>query len=228
MVEPEVVRITAGQLFRARLIEHWLEIVATAVLALGSVVAAWSANQASAWNGVQTVSLNQAALKRIEAGKLDARAQQIIIVDSTTFNSYAEAVNADDQRLAQFYARRFRPELQVAVDAWVATDPLRNPDAPASPLLMPEYRIDEAAQAEQMLAESEQLGIVGERADRIGGAYTTNGFLTALALFFAGIAPRFAWRPLKMVVVAVALFVLIYATSVLFSYPVQPFIVSVE
>ena len=35
--------------------------------------------------------------------------------------------------------RRFRPEFQVAFDAWLATSPETNPQAPPGPTYMPEY-----------------------------------------------------------------------------------------
>jgi hypothetical protein len=221
MAVAEKARRTRAERAREKLIEHWLEILATAVLALGSVIAAWSANQAALWGGVQSASFNQASLKRTEANQLTASADKVLLLDLATFDSYAEAFNRGDTRLAQFYERRFRPEFRVAFDAWLATNPLSDVSAPASPVLMPEYRIAEAERAAQLTAEAEQLLAGVERADTISAAYTTNGFITALALFFAGIAPRFSWRPLKIIVVVIALLTMFYAAGMLFSYPAQ-------
>jgi hypothetical protein len=50
--------------------------------------------------------------------------------------------------------RRFRPEFRPAFDAWQAQDPLRNTGAIASPLLMPQYRLANAARADDL----ERLG----------------------------------------------------------------------
>ena len=35
--------------------------------------------------------------------------------------------------------RRFSPAYKVAFEAWLATDPLHDPNAPAGPSFMPEY-----------------------------------------------------------------------------------------
>lgn len=228
MSSAENVRRSRAEIARDKLIEHWLEILATAVLALGSVVAAWSANQAALWGGVQSASFNQASLRRSEANQLTARADKILQLDLATFDSYAEAFNRGDTRLAQFFERRFRPEFRAAFDAWLATNPLTDASAPASPVLMPEYRIAEEERAAQLTAEAEQLLAGVERADGVSGAYTTMGFVTALALFFAGIAPRFSWRPLKIIVVVVALLTLLYASGMLITYPKQPFSLSIS
>ena len=43
--------------------------------------------------------------------------------------------------LADFYFKRFREEFRPAVDAWVATRPLKNPNAPLTPFAMPQYKL---------------------------------------------------------------------------------------
>jgi hypothetical protein len=218
---------TRAQIAREKILEHWLEILATAVLALGSIVAAWSGNQSALWGSVQSSSYTQASSKRVESTRASTLAGQTVQVDIANFNNYAEAVNAGDQRLAQFYERRFRPEFRTAFQAWLATKPLENPDAPASPILMPEYRLADQERAERLTREAEGLFVKGERANTISSAYAVNGFITALALFFAGIAPRFKWRPLKIVVVFIALAVLIWAGGNALAYPRQSILFSV-
>ena len=52
-------------------------------------------------------------------------------VDVATFIQWVDANAHDDEDLADFYEARFRDEFQPAFDAWLATDPLVNPDAPA-------------------------------------------------------------------------------------------------
>lgn len=219
--------VTRAQRAREKLLEHWLEILATAVLALGSIVAAWSGNQSALWGSVQSSSYTQASTKRVESIRASSIAGQIFQIDIANFNNYAEAFNAGDQRLATFYERRFRPEFRVAFDAWLATKPLENPDAPVSPTFMPEYSIAEGERAEQLTREAEALFARGERANIISSAYAVNGFITALALFFAGIAPRFKWRPVKITVVFIALGVLIWAAGNAVVYPQQDILFSV-
>lgn len=214
-------RIAAVQNVRAKVIEHWLELFATAILALGSIVAAWSGNQSALWGSVQSSTYTQASAKRVESTRASTRAGQIVQLDVAVFLAYLEARNNGDTALASFYEERFRPDFRTAFDAWAALNPLENPDAPTSPILMAEYRVADQERANQLTAEAEQLFARGERANTISSAYAVNGFITALALFFAGIAPRFKWRALKIAIVVIALAVLIWAAGNAAVYPQQ-------
>ena len=60
----------------------------------------------------------------------------------------------DNQELADFYENRFRPEFAVAFEAWLATDPRNNPDAPKSPFAMPEYTVSLAEEADRLEQEA--------------------------------------------------------------------------
>ncbi len=53
--------------------------------------------------------------------------------DALVFNAWLGASVSSDQEVQDIAVRRFRPELKVAFDAWLATDPDHNPDAPRDP-----------------------------------------------------------------------------------------------
>ena len=61
------------------------------------------------------------------------------LLDVTTFNTWIEARFEGRTELMALYERRFSPEYKVAFDAWLATDPFSNPEAPPGPSFMPEY-----------------------------------------------------------------------------------------
>jgi hypothetical protein len=65
------------------------------------------------------------------------------------FENYIDALIDGDEELAEFYRTRFRDEFEPAFDAWIALDPLENPDAPPSPLGMPEYQLADDATADE-------------------------------------------------------------------------------
>ena len=60
-------------------------------------------------------------------------------VDVALFTQWVDAYAREEDELSAFYRKRFRPEFVPAFDAWVATRPRKNPDAPLSPFAMPEY-----------------------------------------------------------------------------------------
>ena len=68
------------------------------------------------------------------------------------------------RELADFYFKRFRAEFRPAVDAWVATRPLKNPNAPLTPFAMPQYKLAARAEAERLDARGRGL----RRAGRAG------------------------------------------------------------
>ena len=76
------------------------------------------------------------------------------IIDIGLFTNWINAFAADNQVLAEFYENRFRPEFSVAFDAWVASDPKNNPDAPKSPFSMPEYTVSAAQEADRLEQEA--------------------------------------------------------------------------
>ena len=193
-----------------RKIKKWSEIFETAILTLATVATVWAGYQSGQWSGTQASANVQSISLRVEASELANSAQQLELVDVALFSNWVNAIAAEDQVRADFYAKRFRTEFKPAFDAWLATKPLANPDAPSSPFVMAEYKLalrDQAAQKEQAAAEA---STEGERAGSIGDQFTLTAVILAGALLLAGLASRFDWEELRAVVVAVALLVLLF------------------
>ena len=116
-----------------------LEIVATVLLALATVATAWSGYQASRWNGEQAKAFSRGNAARIESTRASSRADTLTQIDIATFTQWVNAYARDETMLADFYFKRFRAEFKPAVDAWIATKPLKTPNAPLTPFAMPQY-----------------------------------------------------------------------------------------
>ena len=73
---------------------------------------------------------------------------------------------------------------------WLATDPLTNASAPATPFAMPQYRVAETTEAQRLdavaNARSDAAGVANERSDK----YMLAVVLFATALFFAGMSTK--------------------------------------
>lgn len=211
--------IGTGALVRQVLLLHWLEITATLILTIGSLVAAWSGSQAARWGGVQSSSYTAASARRVDAVRASNRAGQLGLYDSMTFDGWARASGLGLTTEADLYRRRFRPEFVPAFEAWLALGSFNNPDAPPSPLFMPEYLPQSEVESQQLEQEAERLFAQGERANTISSNYALNGFFAAVALFFAGTAPRFKWRPLRTMMVLVGLAMLGWCILNVITYP---------
>ena len=198
-----------------------LELIATVLLALATVATAWSSYQASRWNAEQAKAAAGANALRISSAKSDALANAQSQVDVATFVPWVDAYVHRDVELAGFYRRRFRSEFKPAVDAWVATRPLKNAAAPLTPFAMPQYRL--AARAEAQRADA-QAGAFTARALRDvqrSTNYILCAVLFAAALFFAGMSARLTSTTMRRLLLALGLVVFLGTLGWLATYPVS-------
>ena len=146
--------------------EPLAEVIATLVLAVATLATAWSGYQAARWGGEQSTSYSQAGALRTESVRASNRAGQVTQVDIGLFTNWVNAFAAGDEELATFYENRFRDEFRPAFDAWIATDPRNNPDAPSSPFELPEYRVSLAEESADLEKQAEEMFSLGEEANQ--------------------------------------------------------------
>ena len=170
------------------------ELVATILLAAATVATAWSGYQASRWNGEQSKAFSRAGAVRVESAKADSLANTQTELDVAVFSSWVDALGEDNEKLAAFYARRFRPEFRPAVRAWQATKPFTNPNAPLSPFRMPQYKLAARENANQLEAEADVLAAQGRANVQRSTNYVLCVVLFASALFLAGISTKLQER----------------------------------
>jgi len=96
---------------------HSTEFAATILLALSSVVTSWSGYQASLWSGIQSTNYNQANALRVESARESTQAGQQVGLDVALFMAWVNAKALSNDRLAEFYNQRFRPEFRQLFDA---------------------------------------------------------------------------------------------------------------
>lgn len=212
--------IATAEDIRDRRFRKWAELGATIVLAVATLASAWAGYEAGKWNGVQTALNVRATMLRIESSQITAKSHENILVDLQLFTSWANATGNGDSQLAEFYRSRLRDEFRPAFDAWLATRPLENPDAPDSPFDMAEYRLATRDEAEALVEEAGQLSLNAEIAGAYSDQYTLSVVILAGALLLAGLAHRFEWVELRIVVVAAALLVLLFSVINIIRLPI--------
>jgi hypothetical protein len=148
-------------------------------------------------------------------------AGQLGQVDIGMFTNWINAFAAGNQQLVAFYEERFRDEFKPAFEAWIATDPVNNPDAPATPFAMPEYQLSLAAEAERLELEAEATFAEGTEANQISDKYILNTVFLASVLFLGGIASRFSTMSARWVIIIFSLAILAFGLFNLLTYPVQ-------
>ena len=170
--------------------QHMVELFSTILLAVAAVATAWSTYQSTQWRGEQAVNTSKGTAARIESSEAATRAGQLTQIDIATFVQWTDAHLTRDDELATFYRHRFRPEFEPAFDAWLATEPFTNPDAPLTPFAMPEYRVSESVRSSELNAQAGQHSDDAESANQRADNYVLAVVMLASALFFAGISTK--------------------------------------
>jgi hypothetical protein len=167
-----------------------LEIGSAVLLSVATLATAWSGYQASRWNGEASKATARANASRVESTRASGLANRNAQVDIALFTQWVDAYARQETMLADFYRKRFRAEFKPAFEAWVATRPLRNPQAPLSPFAMPQYVL--AAETEADALETAAGASAAEARGNIQRAqnYVLAVTLFAASLFFAGISTK--------------------------------------
>jgi hypothetical protein len=223
------------------------EPIALVLLSLATVGTAWCSYQAAVWGAVsqRTMNLSAAASRRATAAQLQSH--QMALLDVLLFTQYINARAGDIGRhasspegpstlnpqpstnnssphasgLAQFYADRFRHEAKTAFNAWMATRPFENPNAPPHPFVTNLYQprlLTEAALAE---AESQRLWQQAGEAGRNGRSYVLITVLFTSALFCGGTASKFDAPWVRRAVLALGLTAFTFAAIRLLLLPTR-------
>lgn len=201
--------------------DRWIEILSSVLLAIAVIATAWSGYQATRWGGVQANAFAAAGAARTESTRASTTAGQLVTIDVTIFVEWAAALSQDNDALAEFLEERMRDEFKPALDAWLATEPLDNPDAPPAPFAMPEYQLADEQAAEDLLAEAEEKSEEAREANQTGDDYVLTTVLFAAVLFFAGVGTKFKSRLVKGVTLLLGTAIFVIGAILLASYPIE-------
>lgn len=197
----------------------WHELVAVLLLSVTAILTAWSGFQASNWGGAMSISFAEASSARIQAARYDADANRRITVQASLFTQWLQAYQAKEQTLASFLSTRFPEPLATAFPAWVATHPMTNPAAPATPFEMKEYAIPETALAARADARADAKTAEALVNNQRGDNYTLLTVAFATVLFFAALSGRMRSSRAKWLLLVLGFVGFTGAVGVLLSFP---------
>jgi hypothetical protein len=189
-------------------------------MALATLGSSWSAYQSSLWNGIQLFHLNDAAKLSREADEKMTIAGQQRNLDIALFMQYARDLYQGKQQDVQFVLKRMRPDFRQAVEAWMATEPRKNLNAPSTPFVMPQYRQPLAEEANELEKKSGELYLQARAANRSSDTYTLLGVLYTSALFLSGLISGFDQRLPRRILLVLSLTILILAIAVMVGQPI--------
>lgn len=199
-----------------------ISIVEAVLLSIVTLVAAWSGYSAAKWSTESSVSLAEASAARTKANRAIADAEALRNFDAETFNTWFTAFAAGDETAMRLARKRFRPEFRVAFDAWIATRPAFNPDAPPGPTYMKEYVEPGLEQAKRLDEQAEQRFAQGAEYGNTSDKYVRTTVFLASVLFLIGISTHFPIRSGRYALIAVGLALLVFSLVQLAQLPRPP------
>jgi hypothetical protein len=202
--------------------DRWLSIVEALLLSLVAVLAAYSGYAAAKWGTESSVTLAKASAERTKANRADTEAIVTRTLDSASFNAWFTAFtagNANDQRLAE---KRMRPGYRPAFNAWLATDPAHNPNAPPGPAYMPQYVVPQDAAAKAHDVRADAAFAKGSAAGATADKYLRATVFLATVLFLVGISGHFRIRQARLGLIGAAGLLLAFAVIQLLGLPGPP------
>jgi len=168
-----------------------VEIVEAILLAIVAMATAWSGYQAALWNGNAEELYTHSTDLRVEAEGLTTTANQERFYDAAAVVEWLKANVRGEKKLAELFDRRVLADSRPAFESWKRTDPLNNPNAPAGPFVMAEFRSSKLEQAAKLNSDSEAAFKQGDRARHRSDDYVRVTVLLATVLLLTAISQRF-------------------------------------
>jgi hypothetical protein len=199
-----------------------LTIAEAIVLSAVTLLAAWSGYSAAKWSTESRLKLSEASATRTEANRAFQESLTFRVGDATTFNAWFGAYVTGKKNAIRIAEKRFRPQYRAAFDAWMATHPFTNPNAPPGPQSMPQYRPPGAAESKALDAKADGLTAEGEHDGETGDDYVRTTVILASVLFLVGISTHFGVRSVRISLLVLALVLLVIAAIAVIRLPVPP------
>lgn len=199
----------------------WVELVAAIVLAVATVLAAWSAYQSSRWGGEQAKATNDANGNRLAVTAAIGLVEAQVVVDNQLFVAWTQEAVAGDQEGMAAFEGQIREEAQPAFQAWLdLAEPGELP--PGSPTDLPEYddAVAEAMAVANQASEAAEAALErASEANQRSDNFVLSAVVMASVLFFAGVGSKFRSQRLRVLMVLLSVVILLLGFAFMASMP---------
>ena len=202
--------------------DRLISIVEAVLLSIVTITAAWSGYSAAKWSTESSLKLAKASATRTKANRAYQEALTFRVGDALTLNAWLGARLSGNKNYERITAKRFLPEFRPAFEAWIATHPFTNPNAPPGPQAMPQYHPTGAAQSTLLDAKADALYGEGKHAAATGDKYIRVTVILASVLFLVGISSHFPLRGVRIGLIGVGAALLIFAAVEILTLPGPP------
>lgn len=189
---------------------HWtdrfVDVASVALISLAAVLTAVCGYQSALRATERTRLFNEAEVHRVAAAAASGRANALETIDVGLYVQYIVAEKSGNPSLQQYIAQRFRPEMQPAMKAWLAT----KPDArPSSPFVMPEYRLASDAVAKRESATADDDFTQAQNAGALSDAFVRGTVTFATVSFLAAMSTKFRY-PFHLIMIVLSALIFAY------------------
>jgi hypothetical protein len=202
--------------------DRLVSIAEALLLAVVTVVAAWSGFSAAKWGTESSLDLAKASATRAKANRSFQQALTFRAADASFFNAWFTAHIAGNANGARVARRRFRPQYRVAFDAWLATKPFANLNAPPGPQQMPQYKPTGEAASRRLDARADAYYADGQNAAETSDEYIRTTVILASVLFLVGISSHFPIRAARFMLIGLGTGLLLFAGILILNLPPPP------
>jgi hypothetical protein len=218
--KPDAARQGKAQSSRLSNWDYRSNMLGVVLMAAATFGSSWSAYQSSLWNGKQLFHLTDAAALSREADAKATTANQLRTAEAALFVEYARDLYEGKVKLSDFFLARMRPEMREAIQAWIATHPAKNPHAPSSPFVMPQYRVELDDQVRALEARSAVIYGEARKANGTSDTYTLIGVMYTSALFLSGLVSGFDHKQVRRLLLALSFAMLVLALAIMVQQPI--------
>ena len=202
--------------------DRLISIIEAVLLSVVALLAAWSGYAAAKWATQSREEIATASGLRIESNRADANAAELRNFDSSAFDAWFAAYAVGNRTAMRVAEHRFRPNFKVAFDAWRATKPETNPDAPLGPTYMPQYKRPGLAEARALDAQAKAAFLQGETDGSTSDKYVRLTVVLASILFLVGISTHFPYRSVRYGLIGLGIALLMLSLLQLSALPLPP------
>ena len=199
-----------------------ISITEAVLLSIVAIIAAWSGYSAAKWGTESSLKLATASATRTKANRAFQQSLTFRVGDAVTFNAWFAARLTGDKNAARVAAKRFLPEFRPAFEAWLATHPFTNHNAPPGPQAMPQYHPVGAAQSKLLDSQADAYYADGQKAAETADKYIRTTVILASVLFLVGISTQFPLLGVRYGLVGVGAVLLIFAVEQILALPGPP------
>jgi hypothetical protein len=196
----------------------WIELAAAVILALATIVAAWSAYQATRWGGEQATASRSALSAKTDAAQHTTIYGAEVQVDVQLWTLWLQQQADDNDTGAVYVEERFRDDFKPAFVAWLALVP-EGEAAPGTPFDLAEYAPASRDEAERLNAEADVFAETSATANQTGDNFVLVAVMMASVLFFAGVGTKLKGRAVRLLMLAFAVLLFLGGLGFMLSLP---------